>query len=382
MLEYKYKGFLVLLMIINITFINCYFQISLFNQLNQKNKGKNLTISPLSIFQALSLVTNGANGETQNELLKLLDNKGMEEINEINIKIISKIKDMSSLEIANAIMTRVSPLPSFIKIAKEIYFSEIQSLKNVQQVNKWCDNKTHGKIQKIIDELSDNIFMIILNAVYFKGLWINQFNKELTSKKIFYNYNSESDGKQIDTMKITKHFSYFQDSNLQAIRLPFRKDFMSALIILPNKNININEFINILNDDNEYFYSIIDNLKYSKVNLELPKFEITYKESLKEILKNMGVNLAFNIKADFSKIRNQNDLMIDEVIHKTYLKVNEEGTEAAAVTMIEMTLTSMMPKAEIIYNMIINRPFLFILRNEDLPKNYDILFISKIEELN
>ena len=382
MLEYKYKGFLVLLMIINITFINCYFQISLFNQLNQKNKGKNLTISPLSIFQALSLVTNGANGETQNELLKLLDNKGMEEINEINIKIISKIKDMSSLEIANAIMTRVSPLPSFIKIAKEIYSSEIQSLKNVQQVNKWCDNKTHGKIKKIIDELSDNIFMIILNAVYFKGLWINQFNKELTSKKIFYNYNSENDGKQIDTMKITKHFSYFQDSNLQAIKLPFRKDFMSALIILPNKNININEFINILNDDNEYFYSIIDNLKYSKVNLELPKFEITYKESLKEILKNMGVNLAFNIKADFSKIRNQNDLMIDEVIHKTYLKVNEEGTEAAAVTMSELIAKGMAPQYEIIYNMIINRPFLFILRNEDLPKNYDILFISKIEELN
>ena len=246
MLEYKCKGFLVLLMIIKISFINCYFQISLFNQLNQKNKGKNLTISPLSIFQALSLVTNGANGETQNELLKLLDNKGMEEINEINIKIISKIKNMSSLEIANAIMTRVSPLPSFIKIAKEIYSSEIQSLKNVQQVNKWCDNKTHGKIQKIIDELSDNIFMIILNAVYFKGLWVNQFNKELTSKKIFYNYNSESDGKQIDTMKITKHFSYFQDSNLQAIKLPFRKDFMSALIILPNKNININEFINMI----------------------------------------------------------------------------------------------------------------------------------------
>ena len=382
MLEYKCKGFLVLLMIINITFVNCYFQISLFNQLNQKNKGKNLAISPLSIFQALSLVTNGANGETQNELLKLLDNKGMEEINEINIKIISKIKDMSSLEIANAIMTRVSPLPSFIKIAKEIYSSEIQSLKNVQQVNKWCDNKTHGKIKKIIDELSDNIFMIILNAVYFKGLWINQFNKELTSKKIFYNYNSESDGKQIDTMKITKHFSYFQDSNLQAIKLPFRKDFMSALIILPNKNININEFINILNDDNEYFYSIIDNLKYSKVNLELPKFEITYKESLKEILKNMGVNLAFNIKADFSKIRSQNDLMIDEVIHKTYLKVNEEGTEAAAVTMIEMVNMAMIPQFEITYNMIINRPFLFIIKNEDLPKNYDILFISKVEELN
>ena len=382
MLENSIKRFLVLFFILNTSFINCYFQISLFNELNKKSKGKNLTISPLSIFQALSLLTNGANGETQNELLKLLDDKSMEEINEINLKILTKIKDMSSLEIANAIMTRVSPLPNFIKLAKDNYSSEIQSLKSVQQVNKWCDNKTHGKIKKIIDELNDNIFMIILNAVYFKGLWINQFNKELTSKKIFYNYNSEKDGKQIDTMKITEHFYYFQDSNLQAIKLPFSKDFISALIILPNKSIDINEFINILNVDNEYLYSIIDNLKYSKIHLELPKFEITYKESLKEILKNMGVNLAFNNKADFSNIRNQNDLMIDEVIHKTYLKVNEEGTEAASVTMIGLKFTAMAPQFEKIYNMIINRPFLFILKNENLPNNYDILFISKIEELN
>lgn len=382
MRQSKFKSYLLFSLLLNITFINCHFQISLFNQLNKKNKGKNLTISPLSIFQALSLVTNGANGETQNELLKLLDNKGMEEINEVNFNILSKIKDTSSLEMVNAIMTKVSPLPNFIRIGKDNYSSEILPLKNVHQINRWCEIKTNGKIKKIVEELKDDIFMIILNAVYFKGFWIKQFNKELTKKKIFYNYNSEKDTKNIDTMKITSHFSYFQDSNLQAIRLPFRKDSISALIILPNKDININEYINILNDDNEYLYTIIDNLKHSKVNLELPKFEIEYKESLKEILKNMGVNLAFSNKADFSKIRSQNDLMIDEIIHKTYLKVNEEGTEAAAVTMIEIVKNSMDFQPEKIYNMIINRPFIFILRNENLPKNYDILFISKVEELN
>ena len=183
-------------------------------------------------------------------------------------------------------------------------------------------------------------------------------------------------------MKITEHFKYFKDSNLQAIELPFKKDIMSALIILPNQNININEFINILDDDNEYLYTIIDNLKHSKVYLEMPKFEITYKESLKEVLKNMGVKLAFNTKADFSKIRSQNDLMIDEIIHKTYLKVNEDGAEAAAITMITMKNMGMIPRPEIIYKMIINRPFLFILRNSKLPKNYDISFISKIEQIN
>ena len=191
----KYKYLLLLLIIINNSLINCSFQISLLNKINQKNNGKNLVISPLSIFQAISLVTNGANDETQNELLNLLDNKGLEELNEINSKILSQLKEISSLEIANAIMSRLSPLNKFSKIAKEKYHSEIQPLKNVKQVNKWCDKKTHGKIKEIIDKLDDNIFMVILNAVYFKGEWINKFNKDLTTKKVFYNLIQKKIGK-------------------------------------------------------------------------------------------------------------------------------------------------------------------------------------------
>ena len=377
------KIYFTILLLINSLFINCSFQISLFNQLNKKTKDKNLTISPLSIFQALSLTTNGAKDETQRELLKLLDNKSMEEINMINQNILSIIKDNSSLEIANAIMSKLSPLPKFSNIAKEKYLSEIMPLNNVQQVNKWCEKKTHGKIKKIIDKLESNIFMVILNAVYFKGQWITQFPDYLTTKKSFFNFNSKKNEIKVDTMVNTEHFSYFEDSNLQAIELPFKKDSMSVIIILPNENININDFIEIMDKDNEYIYTIIDNFKYSKVNIEIPKFEIEYKESLKEVLKKMGVKLAFSTNADFSNIRSQDDLMIDDVIHKTYLKVSEVGTEAAAVTMIEIVEMAMEPiKEEKLYNMKINRPFLFIIRNNRLPKNNDIIFISKVEEIS
>ena len=377
------KIYFTILLLINSLFINCSFQISLFNQLNKKTKDKNLTISPLSIFQALSLTTNGAKDETQRELLKLLDNKSMEEINMINQNILSIIKDNSSLEIANAIMSKLSPLPKFSNIAKEKYLSEIMPLNNVQQVNKWCEKKTHGKIKKIIDKLESNIFMVILNAVYFKGQWITQFPDYLTTKKSFFNFNSKKNEIKVDTMVNTEHFSYFEDSNLQAIELPFKKDSMSVIIILPNENLNINDFIDIMDKDNEYIYTIIDNFKYSKVNIEIPKFEIEYKESLKEVLKNMGVKLAFSTNADFSNIRSQDNLMIDDVIHKTYLKVNEVGTEAAAVTMIEMVEMGMEHiKEEKLYNMKINRPFLFIIRNNRLPKNNDIIFISKVEEIS
>lgn len=369
----------LILIIINNSLIKCSFQISLFKKLNQKNK--NLILSPLSIFISLSLVTNGANGETQTELLNLLDNFGMEELNELNIKILTQMKEMTSVEMANVILTRLSPLPKFSEIVKDKYFSLILPLKNLKQVNDWCDSKTHGKVKEIIDKLEDSIFMIILNAIFFKGEWMKQFNKGLTSKKIFYNFNSEKDGKNVDMMTITSYYQYFQDSNLQAIILPYKKDSISALIILPKKNLDINELIDILNEDNEYLYTIIKNLRDLKVNLYIPKFELTYQNSLKGVLKNMGVNLAFENKADFSNIRSQNDLMIDEIIHKSYLKINEEGTEAAAVTMIEMMLTSMAPRQEQIYYMNIDRPFLFILRNDKLPKNHDIIFISKIEEI-
>ena len=306
----------------------------------------------------------------------------MEEINLINSNILSILKDSTSLEIANAIMSKLSPLPTFLKLAKEKYSSEIQPLKNVQQINNWCNSKTHGKIKKIVDYLPPNIFMVILNAIYFKGQWMKPFKEKFTSKKPFYNYNLKNNENLVDTMVNTEHFSYFEDSNLQAIQLPFKKDSMNAIIILPKDNLNINDFIDILDKDNEYIYTIIDNFKYSKVNIEIPKFEIEYKESLKKVLKNMGVNLAFNSNADFSNIRIQNDLLIDDIIHKTYIKVNEEDTEAAAVTIVEMVRFGLNIKDEKIYNMKINRPFLYIIRNNRLPKNYDILFISKIEEIN
>ena len=313
--------------------------------------------------------------------MNLLDEKEIEEINLINTKILSQIKEDSSLEIANAIMSKVSPLNSFTQTAKEIFNSEILPLKNVNQVNKWCEKKTHGKIPKIIDQLDPLTYMIVLNAVYFKGGWLYQFEEDLTKKEIFYNLNKNE--KKVDMMQITKKFNYFEDSNLQAIELMFHKEKINAVIILPNKALNINEFIEILDKDNDYIYSIINNMKYNKVNLKLPKFELNYSKSLKEVLRTMGVNLPFEKNADFSKIRTQNDIYIDEIIHKTYLKVNEQGTEAAAVTAIIMKFNSAFnPEPEKIYGMNVNRPFLFILRNDRLPKNYDIVFISKIEEIN
>ena len=219
--------------------------------------------------------------------------------------------------------------------------------------------------------------MILLNAIYFKGEWKNKFNEKSTTKKAFYNKGTEI--KEIDTMVKLSSFSYYEDDKIQAIELPYEEDNMTALIILPREDIDINKYIISLDTNQDDLNALIKKLRYVKVNLELPKFELEFSTSLKDILIDMGMETAFTNNVDFSGLREEGNLKIDDVMHKTYLKVDEEGTEAAAITGISIMPTSAGPDVEIVYQMKVNRPFLFFLRSRKLPIDNDLLFISKIE---
>ena len=185
--------------------------------------------------------------------------------------------------------------------------------------------------------------------------------------------------KEIETMVKLTEFSYYEDNKIQAIELPYVEDNMTALIILPREDIDINKYIISLDTNQDDLNSLIKKLRYVKVNLELPKFELEFSTSLKDILIDMGMETAFTNNADFSGLREEGNLKIDDVMHKTYLKVDEEGTEAAAITGISIMPTSAGPDVEIVYQMKVNRPFLFFLRSRKLPIDNDLLFISKIE---
>ena len=311
-------------------------------------------------------------------MLDLLQSDSIDELNEINYKILSVIKDFSTIEIANAIMTVFTPLEDFRKISEK-YFAPIEPLIDVDQVNDWCKNKTHGKIDKILDKLDPDVLIIILNAVYFKGEWKLKFEEHSTRKLPFYNLGSEE--VSIDTMSQIDHFDYYEDKKVQAIKLNFVKDFMSAIIILPAEGTDINKYINSLSLSNTEYKQIIEGFRYSKVYLQLPKFELVYKKQLNQILKDLGMYEAFIPSlADFTNLKEEKDLFISKVIHKTYLKVFEDGCEAAAVTAIEGA-GSAMPLEEEIHDMKVNRPFLFLLKNSKLPEGYDLVFLSKIEIL-
>ena len=369
----------IILLSFLLSYFNCTFQENIFTQINNDKSGKNVIISPLSIYQVLSLLSNGAKESTLSEMLSVLGSTSLDELNDINYKILSKISSFSSIDIANAVMTRFKPLENFCSVADK-YLAPMESLESVEQINEWCKEKTHGKIEKIIEQLSPETIMILLNAVYFKGEWINQFDKYFTKKLPFYNLSKNEI--KVDTMLQIDHFRYFSNKEIQAIELPFQKDFMSAIIILPSEKIEINSFIKNNLAKKNYLTDIINKLDYAKVHLELPKFEVTFEETLNHVIKKLGMKKIFNsLEADLSGLYNRKGLFVSQVIHKTYLKVNEEGTEAAAVTLVEVDEASMAGEEEIIHEMKVNRPFLFLLKNWELPEGYDMVFMAKIEEI-
>ena len=201
-----------------------------------------------------------------------------------------------------------------------------------------------------------------------------------TKKKQFYNLNDKSKEIKVDTMFKIEYFKYYEDKELQIVELPYKKDSMTAIIILPNEKKNINNFISELTD--EKLQNLLKRMFSHKVRLELPKFELKFSSGLIRFLNKLGMIEPFTESADFSEMKKERDIFISQVIQKTYLKVDEKGTEAAAITAIKKSTNSKsIQKIPIIYPMIVNRPFIFLLRNKIMPQNYEMLFMAKIEKL-
>ena len=351
------------------------FQIKIFQEVIKSNIGRNLLISPLSIYIILSLTTNGAKNNTLKEMLSALSNKDINQMNEANKLISSEINNYSSVELANGIFTIFNPIDCFKKIVKE-YNAKIDQLENAEQINKWCSDATHDKIQKIIENVNkDDDLMILINAIYFKGNWNKEFDPDLTSKKTFMNFNKEP--KETDFMYMKTKYYYYEDLEQQVISLDYKNDNIEALILLPKKENDINNYI--ANFKLETYNSIIQQLKRTLVKFSMPKFEISFSEELKPYLISLGMNDAFISNANFTGVTEENNIKIGRIIHKTFIKVNEEGTEAAAITYLEMKKKGSKRSKEKIVIMTVDHPFLFIIRANKLPSGHDMIFASKIE---
>jgi serpin B len=330
---------------------------------------------------AFGMVLNGANGPTLDSLKKVLDHAGvsLEDINNSYKNISAVLTNLDSkviFEIANSIWYRNGfPVQQqFLDDNLNYFDAEVSALDFnqlgvVQIINGWVDTKTHGKIKTILNGISPGMVMYLINAIYYKGIWTYQFDPQYTIDTIF----TCSDGNSVscELMLQKEVFAYYSDTNMQVIDLPYGDRSFSMTVILPSIGTSIDQYAASLTQAK--WDEIITKLDSAEVVLSLPKFKLEYKKTLNDELKAMGMGIAFSEFADFSHISQGGGLFISEVLHKTFVEVNEEGTEAAAVTSIGFeTSYPGMPTVRYMY---IDHPFIFAIREH---RSGTILFIGKI----
>ncbi|MGD1714299.1 serpin family protein [Dapis sp. BLCC M172] len=357
------------------------FGFQLFSEIHKSQSNENIFISPSSIAIALSMTYNGASGKTQAAMAKTLNFQGMslEEVNQANRQLGNLLNSLNSeikLDIANSIWAKkgMSFEPNFLQRNKYFYQSKVSEIdfdnpQTLDIINNWVKDCTQGKIDKIIDKLEPEAVMVLLNAIYFQANWESEFSENST-KELPFNLPNGRQKKHPIMFQSSRHL-YYEDEDFQAVSLPYGEGRVSMYIFLPREQVGLENFYEILNDKNwENWMLMFD---YHKVNLGLPKFKTEYEVTLNNVLKSLGMEIAFDKRsADFSGIGpTPPELYIDEVKHKTFVEVNEKGTEAAATSSVKMGTRS----AEIVVNMLVDRPFFFAIRDND---SGTILFMGEI----
>jgi serpin B len=363
------------------------FGFKLFNEISREEKNENIFISPLSVAMALGMTYNGANGSTQEAMQKTLELSGLtlQEINESYknlIELLTNLDPKVKFQIANSIWYReIFPVEAeFIELNKTYFDAEVSGLDfsapNASTIiNGWVKEKTNGKIAKIVDDpINPRTMMFLINAIYFKGIWTYQFDESQTQDDVFTLPNGSKKPCQMMTQE--GEFQYFEDDDFQAIDLPYGDGDFRMTIFLPRIEKDVNSLIAELNQEN--WNQWVSSFHKQELNLQLPKFTLEYEITLNDVLGALGMEIAFNPGlADFTKMYKEEEvganLYISNVKHKTFVEVNEEGTEAAAVTSVEMTLESVPSRIL----MRIDRPFIFTIREN---RSGTILFIGKIVE--
>ena len=330
--------------------------------------GTHIMVSPLSVSLALAMTYNGADGETKTAMEKALKVYGLtpEEINNSYFDLVNALKSLDKkvlLEIANAIFYRndFEVENEFISTNNYYYDAEVSALdfdrqqQALETINGWVAEKTHDKIPSILNEITPQQVMFLLNAIYFKGTWRQEFNEESTKKLPFYLENGES--VETETMQRLDTLPYMSNDLFSAVELSYGKGNYNMYVFLPASGQRVNDIIDNLGK--ETWETWMESFQVTeRVEIKFPRFKYEYKTKLNNALSKMGMGIAFTDAADFTGINKNGGLLIDFVKHKTFIEVNEEGTEAAAVTAVGMRLVSIGNGPDTV-PFYVNRPFFY-----------------------
>ena len=368
---------------------NTRFGFNLFNEVRKTEQDKNIFISPFSVSIALAMTLNGASGETEHAMTNALQLQGLD-AGSINVgyarlcQALLAADPKVTLAIANSLWGRkgVPFKQDFLQRNTQFFGAKISTLdfsnsRASRTINRWVDANTNGKIKEIVsDDIDPTTVLFLINAIYFKGTWEEEFNPSMTRDDTFHLLNG--DEKQVPMMSLEYWYPYYRGENFQAISLGYGDGRMRMYIFLPDPESDLNTFLENLNA--ESWENWMSQFQAENVTLVMPKFKLEYGKTLNNPLKALGMDTAFEPRlADFSRMAPLEvlgeNLYIDEVVHKTFVDVNEEGTEAAAVTSVGVVATSAQPPPRIPF--VVDRPFFFAIRDNETKT---VLFMGVVVE--
>lgn len=356
------------------------FSLKMFANMYRQEKGNdNFCLSPLSASWALSMAANGAEGKTREQIYSALgfSCNDAEKINNYQQKMINRLATLDpqkvTVGIANSMWVNENfkIKKGFEKSNTKFYDATIKNIKfdqdAIKAINDWCAQKTDGKIPEIIKEIDPQTQLFLINALYFKGRWTSVFNKKRTKEEDFTKENGEKI--KVQMMHENTRIYYYENELMQMAAKPFGENMFEMLFILPREEAGMDKCVEKLEESLD---SWVVKKEKEEVNLSLPRYTVEYGTSLKETLQSMGITDAFaRGKANFDALSKE-ATCIGDVLQKTFVKVNEEGAEAAAVTSVSlMTMSAGPPQPK---DMVLNRPFIYIIREKGTG---NILFIGK-----
>lgn len=369
---------------------NNQFAFELYSQIDNTDE-ENIFFSPYSISTALAMTYEGARGSTAEEMQAVFHfPDDMRQNNAWIYNSINAIENEYQLNTANALWTSQNYvfLQEYLGIVENYYGGKAQSIdfnnaeKASEIINNWVEEQTNNKIKNLIspDQIIPLTKLVLTNAVYFKGKWKYPFEEDNTEDREFKTstgqriFDEESIILTVPMMYIKEDFKYAETDDVQILEMPYEGDNISMIIILPK--ILPKENIDSLELNAQTLNNYTDMLNRETVKVYIPKFTFKTRYSLNENLVNMGMPSAFSpINADFSGMTGSPDLFIGFVVHKAFIEVNEEGTEAAAATALGFDETTAMPSENIIYTFNADHPFLFIIKDKETGL---ILFMGKV----
>ncbi len=368
------------------------FGVEMYKQIS--SGGKNVFFSPYSISNAMAILYEGSNGKTRDEISNVFYfpkdgstlSNGFHSLNILFDDLSSsggcELRNANALwlqkgfPVLNEYIERIKPYGKETLFGEDMPIKEVDFISRpydaVNMINNWVSENTNGKIDKLIslDTIDKSTRIVITNAIYFKGKWAVEFDPKNTHKDMFHSTNNSF---YVDMMSIKDgKFYYYENKDVQVLKLPYDDDRVYMLIILPKQAINDIER-NLSYDEIESWEK-----EMSEVDIDvfLPKFRFRTTYDLNDVLSSMGMPTVFTEHADLSGIDGRHDLYVSHVIHKAYIDVNEEGTEAAAATGITVGITSVRPHKRLVFKA--DHPFIFLIKYRYVNGHDVVLFMGKV----